>query len=484
MDFEVMIGVEVHAQLLTKTKIFCGCSTNFGRNPNTQVCPICLGMPGVLPVLNQEAVELAIRAALALHCKILRRERFARKGYFYPDLPKGYQISQYEEPFAAEGILSFERNGNCKTIRIKRMNLEEDAGKLIHEEDRGSLVDFNRCGVPLLEIATEPDLTSPKDTHTFLAELRQILQYLEVSSGDMEKGHLRCEPNISLKKPGQSEWGTRTELKNLNSLKGVEKGLLFEIRRQKRLLESGQPIRQETLLWDEKREIALPMRVKEEAGDYRYFPEPDLVPLVIDEEWIERVKRSLPELPDDRKKRFVETYKIREQDAQTLTLTRRLADYFEEVVKIHSDFTLAANWIITEVLGILHEKNLSIGDLSVTPARLAGLFHLIQDETISKKMAKEIFVKMVESGKQADEIVRVQGGQIRDEAEVERIIEEVLKGNSEEKVRYQSGEVKLMGYFIGQVMKRTDGKANPRMVNEILRKMLEGNPQKSGVQKK
>lgn len=473
VDYEVMIGIEVHAQLLTRTKIFCGCSTDFGGEPNTQVCPICLGMPGVLPVLNRETVDLSIRGALALGCNIGRVERFARKGYFYPDLPKGFQISQYGEPFATEGSLTIERNGMSKVVRIKRMNLEEDAGKLIHDNGKESLVDFNRCGIPLLEIVTEPDLSTPEEAHTYVSTLRQIFQYLGVTSGDMEKGHFRCEPNISLMEPGQSHWGTRTELKNLNSLRAVEKGLAFEIERQRNVLLSGKEVRMETLLWDEKREVALPMRGKEEAQDYRYFPEPDLVPLVLEEGWIERVKKELPELPRDRKRRIVESYKIGEEEATILTQTRNLADYFEEVVSFHPDPLLASHWILTEVLGILHEKKLEWDGFSVTPQKLAGLFQFIQDETISKKMAKEIFAEMVEKGREAKEIVRERGGQILDVEELGKVIEEVLSSHPKEVNRFQIGEVKLLAYFIGEAMKRTDGRSNPKLLNELFMKRLE-----------
>jgi aspartyl-tRNA(Asn)/glutamyl-tRNA(Gln) amidotransferase subunit B len=436
-------------------------------------------MPGILPVLNRHAVELAIRTALALDCKISKRERFARKGYFYPDLPKGFQISQYEEPFATEGQIPIEQNGKSKTIRIKRMNLEEDAGKLIHDEIEESLVDFNRCGVPLLEIVSEPDIKSPREAHFYLTHLRQVLQYLGVCSGDMEKGHLRCEPNISLKQKREAEMGTRTELKNLNSLRAVERGLNFEIERQKKLLDSGKKVLQETLLWDEKNEIALPMRGKEEAEDYRYFPEPDLVPLVVKNEWIERVKKDLPELPHDRKMRFLESYNIRESESRILTQKQSLADYFEETVKIHPDPTLVSRWITTEVLGILNEKKIEIEEFSVTPSKLSELFQLIQKGTISKKMAKDIFTKMVESGKKASDLAKESGEQIQDEEALLRTIEEILSKSQKEVMRYRNGESKLLGYFIGEVMKKTDGRANPRMVNELIKKKLQDEPKPS-----
>jgi aspartyl-tRNA(Asn)/glutamyl-tRNA(Gln) amidotransferase subunit B len=430
-------------------------------------------MPGILPVLNRHSVELAIRTALALGCSISNRDRFARKGYFYPDLPKGFQISQYEEPFATEGHLPIEQDGESKTIRIRRMNLEEDAGKLIHDEIEESLVDFNRCGVPLLEIVSEPDITSPREAHSYLTHLRQVIQYLGVCSGDMEKGHLRCEPNISLKSRREAEMGTRTELKNLNSLRAVEKGLNYEIERQKKLLDSGKKVLQETLLWDEKREVALPMREKEEAEDYRYFPEPDLVPLIVEEEWIERVKKDLPELPQDRKIRFLESYKIRESESRILTQKQSLADYFEETVKFHPDPTLVSNWITTEVLGILNEKKIEIKELSVTPVKLSELFKLIQRGIINKKMAKDIFTEMVESGNNASVIAQERGEQIQDEEELGKVIEEVLSKNQKEVMRYRNGELKLLGYFIGEVMKKTEGRANPKMVNELIKKKVE-----------
>lgn len=472
MRYEPVIGMEIHAQLATESKIFCGCSTEFGAPPNINTCPVCLGMPGVLPVLNEEVVNLAIRGALALRAEISTMSRFARKSYFYPDLPKGYQISQYEESFAAGGYTEIESGGKAKRIRVARMNLEEDAGKSIHGTTK-TLVDFNRCGVPLLEVASMPDIRSPQEAVSYLKAVRKLFQYTDVSSGDMEKGHFRCEPNVSVRPAGSEELGTRTELKNLNSLKAVERGLMFEIERQVNLLERGEKVIQQTLLWDEREERAAPMRAKEEAEDYRYFIEPDLVPLLVDEEWVERVRRKMPELPGERIERFVKDYGIRSYDAQVLTRTRQLADYYEEAVKLHGNPGGLANWINTEVLGFMNEKGIEIDDLKTTPAHLAELFDLIAGGSISRKMAKEIFLEMALKGERASNIVKEKGfRQISDEGEIERVVSQVLRENPQEVERYLGGKEALFGFFIGQVMKATKGSANPGLVNDILARML------------
>lgn len=475
MDFEVIIGIEVHAQLSTQSKLFCGCPTKFGAPPNSQTCPVCLGMPGILPVLNKRAVELAIRAALGLNCEIQRRSVFARKNYFYPDLPKGYQISQYEEPLAADGFLELRVNGRAKKIRIRRVHLEEDAGKSLHRK-RETLVDFNRCGVPLIEIVTEPDLSSPQETHLYLVKLRQILQFLGVSSGDMEKGELRCESNLSLRPAGAKEFGVRTEIKNLNSLKAVERSLNFEIERQKTILSSGGKVEQVTLLWNEEKEEVAPMRGKEEAEDYRYFPEPDLPPLVVEDSWVEEIRTSLPELPDDIRERFRKEYGLREADSETLTGSRGLADYYEATVRLHNDPILVSNWILTELLAILKERSVQIEDFPVSPRSLAGLFDLTKEGTISKKIAKEVFAEMVETRSDAREIVEERGLiQITDRSEIESIVDNVLSDNEKELGEYRSGKTQLLGFFVGQVMKRTGGKANPELVNEVLKERLKQN---------
>ena len=472
MEYEPVIGMEIHAQLATKTKVFCGCSTRFGVPPNVNICPICLGMPGVLPVLNEEVVSLAIRGALAVNARISGMSRFARKAYFYPDLPKGYQISQYEESFATDGYVEVELDGIAKKIRIGRMNLEEDAGKSIHENGK-TLVDFNRCGVPLFEVATLPDIRSPEEAVAYLKTVRKLFQYTGVSSCDMEKGHFRCEPNVSVRPVGSEEFGTRTELKNLNSLKAVERGLKFEIERQTELLERGGEVTQQTLLWDEKEERAAPMRAKEEAEDYRYFIEPDLVPLVVDESWVQSVRREMPELPGEKAQRFVDHYGIRPYDAQVLTATRQLADYYEEAVKLHNDPTALANWISTEVFGFLNDRGIDIDELKARPSHLAGMFDLIAEGTISKKMAKEVFTEMGLNGVHAKDIVASRGlRQISDEGEIEGVVSQVLNENPGEVKRYVGGKDALFGFFIGQVMKATRGRANPELVNEILARKL------------
>jgi aspartyl-tRNA(Asn)/glutamyl-tRNA(Gln) amidotransferase subunit B len=429
-------------------------------------------MPGVLPVLNRDVVNLAIRGALALNARISGMSRFARKAYFYPDLPKGYQISQYEESFATDGYIEIDVDGRLKRIRIGRMNLEEDAGKSIHDA-RKTLVDFNRCGVPLLEVATLPDMRSPEEAVLYLRGVRKLFQYTGVSSGDMEKGHFRCEPNVSIRPIGSDKLGTRTELKNLNSLRAVERGLRFEIERQTALLENGQEVVQQTLLWDEREEKAAPMRAKEEAEDYRYFIEPDLVPLEVDPAWIERVRREMPELPDEKVRRFTTQYGLRPSDAEVLTSTRQLADYFEETVRLHNDPTGLANWISTEVLGLLNEKGIDIHELEARPVHLAGMFDLIADGTISKKMAKEIFAEMSVGGTPAAEIVARRGlKQISDQDEICRVVSQVLQDHRAEVQRYFGGKDTLFGFFVGQVMKATKGRANPRLVNEVLRRRL------------
>ncbi|TET46428.1 Asp-tRNA(Asn)/Glu-tRNA(Gln) amidotransferase subunit GatB [candidate division TA06 bacterium] len=473
MEYETVIGMEIHAQLATRTKVFCGCSTEFGADPNVHVCPVCLGMPGVLPVLNKEVVNLAIRGALALRAKIQGMSRFARKSYFYPDLPKGYQISQYEESFATDGYVMIDSDGKRKKIRVKRMNLEEDAGKSIHEQST-TLVDFNRCGVALLEIVTMPDLKSPEEAVAYLRTVRRQLQYAGVSSCDMEKGHFRCEPNVSVRPAGSDKLGTRTELKNLNSLKAVERGLRFEIERQIGLLKRGEQVVQQSLLWDEKEQKAAPMRAKEEAEDYRYFIEPDLVPLIVDTPWVEKVKSDVPELADDRAERFVKEYGIRPYDAGVLTSTRELADYYERTIGFHKDPTGLANWISTEVLGLMHEKGIAIRELKARPEHLAELFDLIADGSINKKMAKEIFMEMAEKGMGAKAIVSQKGlRQVTDEKELEDMITRVLSENPKEVERYFGGKDALFGFFVGQVMKASRGKANPKLVNEILRRQLD-----------
>lgn len=473
MSYEPVIGLEVHAQLKTKSKIFSAVSTEFGAAPNTQVSPICIGMPGVLPVLNGRALEYAVKTALALNCEIHQKSRFARKNYFYPDLPKGYQISQYEEPFSTNGWLEIGTNGSAKKIRITRIHMEEDAGKLIHDT-RGnvSYVDLNRAGVPLVEIVSEPDIGSADEAVEYLKKLRSILRYLGVCDGNMEEGSLRCDANISVRPEGASELGTKVEIKNVNSFKFIQKAIEYEIKRQISLIENGEKVVQETRLYDSVKDVTFSMRTKEEAHDYRYFPDPDLLPVVIESDTIEDLRNSIPELPDVRLKRFTQDFGLPEYDAEVLTASREIADYFEEAVGLYENPKTISNWIMTELLREVKEED-DIGTLSVTPAKLAELLKLIDDGTISGKIAKDVFAEMISSDKSAKEIVEDKGiKQISDESELEQIVADILEKHPDEISRYKGGDQKLIGFFVGQVMKATQGKANPKVVNEILRKEL------------
>jgi len=473
MEYEPVIGLEVHAQLLTETKIFCSCSTVFGAKPNTQVCPICLGMPGVLPVLNEKALEYAIRAALAANCKVSNRSRFARKNYFYPDLPKGYQISQYEEPLSTKGWLEIESNGSKKRIGITRVHLEEDAGKLIHENSKNlSYVDLNRAGVPLIEIVSEPEISNLDEAVSYMKKLRSILMYLGVCDGNMEEGSLRCDANVSVRPKGSNELGTKTEIKNVNSFKFIYKALEYEINRHTMLLENGQSVLQETRLFDSNQNVTFSMRSKEEADDYRYFPDPDLLPILAEDKWIEEIKKSLPELPDERRDRFVNGYEIPEYDAGVLTASKEIADYFEDCLKYFNKPKVISNWIMNEVLREIKSDE-EIMSFNVSPEKLSELLNLIEDGTISGKIAKDVFSEMVSSGKKANEIVSEKGiKQISDQSEIEEIVGEVIEQNPSEVSRYKGGEQKLLGFFVGQVMKSSKGKANPKLVNEILKNKL------------
>jgi len=476
MEYEPVIGLEVHAQLLTDTKIFCSCSTKFGAKPNTQVCPICLGMPGVLPVLNEKALEFAIRAALAVNCSVSESSRFARKNYFYPDLPKGYQISQYEEPLSKQGWLEIEFNGTKKRIGITRIHLEEDAGKLIHENSKKhSHVDLNRAGVPLIEIVSEPDINTPDEAVAYMKKLRSILVYLRVCDGNMEEGSLRCDANVSVRPKGTEKLGTKTEIKNVNSFKYIQKALEYEIRRHISVLEGGKEIEQETRLYDPSRNLTFPMRSKEEAHDYRYFPDPDLLPVIVDDEWVEEIRSSLPELPDQRLKRFINVLMIPAYDAGVLTASKDVANYFEDCLRFFNKPKVVSNWIMTEVLRELKSEE-DIKDFAINPQKLSELLSLIEDGTISGKLAKGIFSEMALSGKGAREIVSEKGiKQISDLDEIEKIISEVIEKNPGETSRYKAGEHKLLGFFVGQVMKLTQGKANPQLVNETLKRRLSEN---------
>jgi len=478
VKYEPVIGLEVHAQLLTKSKIFCRCSTSFGAKPNSQTCPICLGMPGVLPVLNKLAVEFAIKIALATNCRVAENSIFARKNYFYPDLPKGYQISQYEEPLSENGYVEIDIDGARKRIGITRIHLEEDAGKSIHAEEfveeNETLVDVNRCGTPLIEIVGKPEIRSPKEAYLYLTRLRQIVQYLEICDGNMEEGSFRCDANVSIRRQGSKEFGVKTELKNMNSLHGVEKALEFEIARQIQTLKAGGNVFQQTLLWDADKKETIPMRSKEFAHDYRYFPEPDLVPVQIKSEWIEKVRHSLPELPAVRRERLVEKYGLPQYDADVLTETKALVDYFEETTKISGDAKTTSNWIMGEVLRVLKGSGRDIKDFKIKPADLAALIKLIIDGRISVKIAKSVFDEMFTSGRKPDEIIKEKGLlQISDSTELEKYVLSVIDENPEEVNKFLSGHEQVLGFLLGQIMKATRGKANPKLINEILRKELQ-----------
>jgi aspartyl-tRNA(Asn)/glutamyl-tRNA(Gln) amidotransferase subunit B len=479
MNYETVIGLEVHAHLLTESKIFCGCPTRFGNEPNYNTCPVCMGFPGVLPVLNKKVVEFAIRAGLATHCEIARTSRWARKNYFYPDLPKGYQISQYELPVCERGFLDIESDGARKKIRLTRIHMEEDAGKSIHDV-RGdySLVDLNRAGVPLLEIVSEPDLRSAEEATAYLKKLRAILQYLEVCDGNMEEGSFRCDANISVRPAGSIELGTKVEIKNLNSFKAVEKALASEIERQIDTLNEGGRLTQETRLWDADREVTRSMRSKEFAHDYRYFPDPDLLPLVIDEKWIAAIKATMPELPDARGQRFIVEYGLPPYDAALLTSRKDVADYFETAVKIHSNPKAISNWVMGDLFRVIKEKKLdealSIADWPVSAEHLAAMVKMIDEGKISGKIAKVLFPEMLATGAAPEAIVRAKGlEQVSDTGSIESAIDQILAANSKLVSDYRAGNEKIFGFLVGQVMKATRGKANPQIVNELLKNKLQ-----------
>lgn len=474
MQFETVIGLEVHAQLLTDTKIFCGCSTSFGAPPNTHVCPVCLGMPGVLPVLNKKVVDYTIRAALATDCQVAGRSVWARKNYFYPDLPKNYQISQYELPIAEHGHLDIEVDGEEKRIGITRIHMEEDAGKLVHDPNAPvSYVDYNRTGVPLMEIVSEPDMRTPEEAAAYLRALRDILIYLEICDGNMEEGSFRCDANISLRPVGQEELGVKTELKNMNSFRNVARALEYEIRRQSAVLSDGGSIRQETRLWDAQGGKTVSMRGKEEAHDYRYFPDPDLLPLVVDQAWVDKTREELPELPQAKRDRFKSDYGLADYDAGVLTASKPVAQYFEDVVAAGAEAKAASNWITSELMGALNAEGLEIGDAKIAPDGLAELIKLIAEGTLSSKLAKEVFGHMFASGNSASAIVEEKGlKQVSDSGELESMLRKIFDDNPDEVAQFKGGKQKLMGFFVGLVMKHTKGQANPKLVNELVLKML------------
>jgi aspartyl-tRNA(Asn)/glutamyl-tRNA(Gln) amidotransferase subunit B len=477
-EYEAVIGLEVHAELKTKTKIFCSCPTTFGGAPNTHVCPICLGLPGTLPVFNKKVLEYAVKAGLALNCSINSYSKFDRKNYYYPDLAKNFQTSQYDLPIAKDGYLDIEVAGQTKRIRINRVHMEEDAGKLVHSGDTissssSSLVDYNRAGVPLIEIVSEPDLSSPEEAKAYMELLKSVLEYTGVSDCKMEEGSLRCDANISIRPKGSTKLGTKTEIKNMNSFKALQKALEYEIGRQIQVIEEGGRIIQETRSWDEALGITVSMRSKEEAHDYRYFPEPDLAPILIDEEWLETIKKSIPELPQARKKRLVEDLGLPSYDAEVITSSKSLADFFDAAVKEYSDAKTVANWVMGELLRLLNANNQSIDETLIRPENLAELLKLIDKGTISGKIAKQVFVEMFTTGKTPDTIIKEQGLiQISDESAILTIVDQVIEANPKSVEDVKNGKEKAIGFLVGQVMKATKGKANPGLVNKLLRDRL------------
>jgi len=480
MKEEVVIGLEIHIQLMTKAKIFCQCSTDYiGKEPNTNTCPVCLGLPGSLPVLNKKVLEFAVRTSVALNCKINQVSRFHRKNYFYPDLPKAYQISQYDEPLGINGYMEIslpESKKKCK-IRITRVHIEEDAGKLVHEGDIASssysLADYNRCGIPLAEIVTEPDFRSPEVARIFLVKLRSIVQHLGVCDGNMEEGSMRCDANISLRDAKTGALGTKVEIKNMNSFKAVKKALQFEVNRQKKFLAEGEKIIQETRHWDESKNVTVSMRSKEEAHDYRYFPEPDLLPLKVDLKMIDEIKRNLPELPEARRKRFIKDYQIPEYDAEILTSSKALGDYYEKAASSYSNRKVLCNWIMGELIRYLNEKKIEIGESPISPEKLVGMLKLIDEGVISGKMAKNVFEKMFKTGKDASQIVKENGiTQITDENELFEVINNVIKENPKSVDDFNKGKEKALNFLVGQVMRYTKGRAKPDFVFEAIKQRI------------
>lgn len=479
MKYEAVIGLEVHTELQTKTKIFCNCRTSFGADPNTNVCPVCLGLPGVLPVLNKKVLEYAVRAGLALNCEISRFSKFDRKNYYYPDLPKNFQTSQFDLPICEHGYLDVEVEGEKRRIRITRAHMEEDAGKLVHHgtsitDSDYSLVDYNRTGTPLLEIVSEPDMRSAKEAVAYMEKMRAILQYVGISDCRMEEGSLRCDANVSVRPVGQKKLGTKTEIKNINSFKGVERAIEYEAMRQAELLEDGGKVVQETRTWDEKEGVTKSMRTKEEANDYRYFPEPDLVPFTVSDEYIENIRKSLPELPDARKQRYMKEFGLSSEDAVFMTNDKATADYFEAAVDAGADPKACVNWLMGEFASQLSTDGIEIAKAPVSAENLAALLKLISKGTISGKIAKKVFATMWKEGGNPEEIVKAQGlVQISDTAELSKLVDEVVGKNPKAVEDFKAGKKKAVGALVGQIMKATKGKANPRVINELLNKKLQ-----------
>ena len=473
-DYEVIIGLEVHAELSTKTKIYCNCSTSFGADPNTHCCPICTGMPGTLPVLNEKVVEYAVKAGLATNCEISRFSKQDRKNYFYPDLPKAYQISQYDLPLCIGGHVDINVDGNKKTIGITRIHIEEDAGKLIHDAYTGdTLVDMNRCAVPLIEIVSEPDIRNADEAVAYMQTLKSILEYLEVCDCKMQEGSLRCDVNLSVRPVGQKEFGTRTETKNLNSFRAIHNLIEFETKRQIEVLENGGVIHQETIRWDDAKGVGYAMRSKEDAQDYRYFPEPDLAPIVLSDEYINDIKNSLPEMPHIKKERYVSEFNLPEYDAEILTASKHTADYFEKTTAACNNPKAVANWIMGDFTKMLNEKEIEINESKVTEENLASLICLIDKGTISSKIAKQIFEEMFETGEKAEDIVNKKGlVQISDEGAIKEIVKKVVEANPQSVADYKAGKDRAIGFLVGQIMKETKGKANPQIVNKLLLEII------------
>jgi aspartyl-tRNA(Asn)/glutamyl-tRNA(Gln) amidotransferase subunit B len=475
MDYEIVIGLEVHAELATQTKIYCSCTTEFGGDVNTHCCPICTGMPGVLPVLNQNVVEFAVKAGLATNCDITQNSKQDRKNYFYPDLPKAYQVSQLYYPLCRNGYVDIEVNGTSKRIEISEIHIEEDAGKLIHDEwETGTLVDYNRCGVPLIEIVSRPDMRSAEEVKAYLENIKAILEYTGVSHCKMQEGNLRADVNLSVRPWGQQEFGTRTEMKNLNSFRAIGRAIEAEAKRQIKLIESGDRVVQETRRWDDSKGMSYTMRSKEEAHDYRYFPEPDLVPIVVDNEWIARIRASLPELPAARQKRYMDSYGLPEYDAYILTSSKVLSDFFEESVRKTENVKAVSNWIMGDLMRILKDRDLEVDAIPFPAEYLAKLVALIDKGTISGTIAKKVFEKMFETAKDPEAIVREEGMEVvSDEGALVAVVKKILEGNPQSVADYKSGKEKAFGFLVGQAMKETRGKANPQLINKLLKDELD-----------